>query len=369
MTIADCKAKLNAQKAKFVEIRDLFDLDQAKRRLGEIEIEMQKDGFWNNQERSAALIAEMKAFKTMLEPVSAVDRQLEDLAVMLELAEEEGEGGEAAAELEREVVKLETRLQELEFQVLLDGEYDQKNCFLSVQAGTGGTEACDWARMLARLYTRWGERHDYAVEVVERLDDDDSGGIKSVTLLISGPYAYGYLKAESGVHRLVRISPFDAQKRRHTSFCSVEAMPELDDQAEVEVNVNDLRIDTFRAGGAGGQHVNKTDSAIRITHLPTGIVVQCQNERSQHKNKSTAMKMLKAKLAALKAQEREAEIKQLQGVKSEIGFGHQIRSYVFQPYTLAKDHRTELGVGNVEAVMDGDIDQFLMAYLKSRKSK
>jgi peptide chain release factor 2 len=343
-------------------------LPKGKQRLGEIESEMQKDTFWSSQERSSALIAELKSLKTTLEPVMAVERQFDDTQVMLELAEEDGEDGEAARELGAEVAKLDTRLKDLEFQVLLDGEYDQRNCYLSVQAGAGGTEACDWARMLMRLYSRWGERRGYAVEVVDRLDDDDSGGIKSVTLLISGPYAYGYLKAESGVHRLVRISPFDAQKRRHTSFCSVEAMPELDEQAQVEIDPSDLRVDTYRAGGAGGQHVNKTDSAVRLTHIPTGVVVQCQNERSQHKNRSTAMKMLKAKLVALQAQQREAEIKTLQGEKSEIGFGHQIRSYVFQPYTLVKDHRTDLGVGNVEAVMDGDIDQFLIAYLKARKS-
>jgi peptide chain release factor 2 len=343
-------------------------LPKGKQRLAEIEGEMQKDTFWNSQERSSALIAELKGLKTTLEPVMAVERQFDDMQIMLELAEEEGDDGDAARELAAEVDKLDTRLKDLEFQVLLDGEYDQRNCYLSVQAGAGGTEACDWARMLMRLYSRWGERHGYAVEVVDRLDDDDSGGIKSVTLLISGPYAYGYLKAESGVHRLVRISPFDSQKRRHTSFCSVEAMPELDEQAQVEIDPADLRVDTYRAGGAGGQHVNKTDSAVRLTHLPTGLVVQCQNERSQHKNRSTAMKMLKAKLVALQSQQREAEIKQLQGEKSEIGFGHQIRSYTLQPYTLVKDHRTDLGVGNVEAVMDGDIDQFLMAYLKARKA-
>jgi len=249
---------------------------------------------------------------------------------------------------------------------MLAGEYDMRNAYLSVQAGAGGTESCDWAAMLLRMYARWCERQGYDVEVVDRMDDEEAG-IKSATMLVKGDWAYGYLRAEAGVHRLVRLSPFDAQHRRQTSFAAVEVSPELDDAEAMEIRPEDLKVDTFRAGGAGGQHVNKTDSAIRITHLPSGIVVACQSERSQHKNRGTAMKVLAAKLAVKAEEEREAELAGLVGEKGDIGWGHQIRSYVLHPYQMVKDHRTSVETGNTTAVLDGDIQEFIETYLRSRR--
>jgi peptide chain release factor 2 len=247
------------------------------------------------------------------------------------------------------------------------GRYDHDNAYLSVQAGTGGTESCDWARMLVRMYTRFGEQQGYKVEQVDYVPDDASGGLKSATLQFDGPYAYGWLKSEIGVHRLIRISPFDANKRRQTSFCSVDVTPVVEEEIDLEIDEKELNIEKMRAGGAGGQHVNKTESAVRITHIPTGFVVKCQNERSQHMNLAAAMKMLKAKLVALAEEKRGEEMRNLSGEKKDIGFGHQIRTYTFQPYQLVKDHRTGFEVGNVDAVMDGDIQGFLEAYLRGRK--
>ena len=249
---------------------------------------------------------------------------------------------------------------------MLDGEYDVRDAYLSVQAGAGGTESCDWAAMLLRMYVRWAEDQDYEVEVVDRLDGEEAG-IKSATVQIKGEWAYGYLRAEHGTHRLVRLSPFDSQNRRQTSFAQVDVMPVLDDAETMDIRAEDLRVDTYRASGAGGQHVNKTDSAIRLTHLPTGIVVACQSERSQHKNRNTAMKMLTAKLAAAAEAERAAELEGLQGEKSDIGWGHQIRSYVLHPYQMVKDHRTDHEVGNADRVLEGDIQQFIETYLRSRR--
>jgi peptide chain release factor 2 len=284
---------------------------------------------------------------------------------MLELAAEDG-GDDAAAEAEESLKDLKGRIARLEFYVMLDGEHDRRNCFVLIQAGAGGVESCDWAQMLLRLYMRWIERAGYEAKVVDILYEEEAG-IKSATLLVLGRWAYGYLKVEKGIHRLVRISPFDAQNRRHTSFAAVDVIPEFDEEIAIDIDPNDLRIDTYRAGGAGGQHVNKTDSAVRITHIPSGIVVQCQNERSQHKNKAVAMKMMQARLFQEKEKEREAELKDLQGGKSDIAWGHQIRSYILHPYSLVKDHRTGLEKGNVNAVLDGEIDEFMEAYLRSKE--
>ena len=281
---------------------------------------------------------------------------------MLELLEEE-EDEEAARELKEEVEAISQDLDKLELKLMLGGKRDRNNAILSIHPGAGGTESQDWASMLLRMYQRWAERKGYKVEVLDLLPGDEAG-IKSATLLVSGDYAYGYLKAESGVHRLVRISPFDANKRRHTSFASVSVIPEIEDEVDVEIKDEDLRIDTFRAGGPGGQHVNRTDSAVRIVHLPTGITVQCQSERSQHRNRELAMKVLKARLYEYYRQKQEEELAKLRGERKDIAFGNQIRSYVFHPYKLVKDLRTGVETGNVDAVMDGEIDIFIEAYLK-----
>mgnify|MGYP004665647677 CR=1 FL=1 len=287
----------------------------------------------------------------------------QDLTVLVEMADEE-EDLSVLSEVKEGVASLTKRLEQMKLETLLSGPYDKNNAILTLHAGAGGTEAQDWAEMLFRMYVRWAERRGFQTETLDYLAGEEAG-IKSVTFLISGLNAYGYAKAEKGVHRLVRISPFDASGRRHTSFASLEVMPELDDDVKIDINPEDLKVDTYRASGAGGQHINKTDSAIRITHLPTGIVVSCQNERSQHKNRDIAMKMLMAKLMELKEQENKEKIEDLKGDLKEIAWGSQIRSYVFHPYNLVKDHRTGFEMGNIGAVMDGDLDGFINAYLKA----
>ncbi len=318
--------------------------------------------FWSRPEQASAVVAELKRIRALVEPQEALEKTLEDAGVMVELAEEDGSAG-AIAEAEQALALADAGCGRGEFAVMLSGPHDYRNAFLSVQAGAGGTESCDWAEMLLRMYLRWCERQGFDAELVDRQEHEEAG-IKSATVLIKGQFAYGYLRAEAGVHRLVRISPFDSNARRQTSFASVECVPEFDEEIEVEINPEDLRVDTYRAGGAGGQHVNKTDSAVRLTHLKTGIVVQCQNERSQHKNRAQAMKMLKAKLFALEEKKREAEIRGLTGEKGEIAWGRQIRSYVLQPYTMVKDNRTGVETGNAAAVLDGDLDEFIHAFLK-----
>ena len=309
----------------------------------------------------------MKLLKSEVEPFVVLEKMHEDAALLRELAEEEGDEG-SMAEVRGDVAALETGLEKLRFRLMFSGPHDKKNVFLSIHAGAGGTESCDWAFMLLRMYLRWAERHGYEARILDELAGE-SAGIKRATLNIRGTNAYGRLKSEIGVHRLVRISPFDAGARRHTSFASADVVPEFEDDAQIDIKEDDLRIDTFRSSGAGGQHVNVTDSAVRITHLPTGVVVSCQNERSQHKNRSTAMKILKARLFRLEEQKREAELQKLYGEKGEIAWGNQIRSYVLQPYQMVKDHRTGHETGNTTAVLDGDIDAFIEAYLKERMKK
>jgi peptide chain release factor 2 len=326
---------------------------------------MAGDGFWNNQEAAQATVAELKRAKAAIGPVLDLESTLDDLDVMLELAAEAGDA-ESLAEVKSLDESVRESMEKLEFRVMLGGEYDVCDAYFTVQAGAGGTESCDWAEMLLRMYVRWAERSGFDVSQVARLDGEETG-VKWATMLVRGDFAYGYLRAEAGVHRLVRLSPFDSQNRRQTSFAALEVMPDLDDAKATEIRNEDLRVDTYRAGGAGGQHVNKTDSAVRLTHLPTGIVVACQSERSQHKNRSTAMKMLAAKLIAKAEAEREAEIADLQGEKGDIGWGHQIRSYVLHPYQMVKDHRTNLEVGNTTAVLDGDVQPFIETYLRSRR--
>jgi peptide chain release factor 2 len=308
---------------------------------------------------------EISELKRIIKRWQGVHALYEDVVVLVELVDE-GEDEDLAGELEAGLSRLQREVDQLELESLLSGEYDASNAILTIHPGAGGTESQDWAAMLWRMYTRWAEDRGYSVEILDYQAGDEAG-IKDVTLLIRGLYAYGYLKSEKGVHRLVRISPFDSSGRRHTSFSSVEVLPEIEDDLTVEINPDDLRIDTYRSSGAGGQHVNKTDSAVRITHLPTGIVVQCQSERSQHANRESAMKILRARLMERQLAEQRAKLESIKGEQQEIAWGSQIRSYVFCPYTMVKDHRTNVEVGNVEAVMDGHLDPFIEAYLKMKR--
>jgi len=323
---------------------------------------MAGSGFWDDPEEARTVIEEANRLKGWVEPWTDLSKQVSDMQALVELLEAEDDA-DLETELERGVAALEQGVEALELRTMLQGEDDHREAIVTIHPGAGGTESQDWAEMLMRMYTRWAERHGYDVNVLD-LQPGQEAGIKGATLEIKGESAYGYLKAERGVHRLVRISPFDAQKRRHTSFASVFVYPLVEDDIDIEINEADLRVDTFRASGAGGQHVNKTDSAVRITHEPTGIVVSCQQERSQHKNRSTAMKMLRAALYQRALEEKEAERAAIEESKADIGFGSQIRSYVFQPYTMVNDHRTETKIGDVYGVMDGDIDPLIEAYLK-----
>ncbi len=322
--------------------------------------------FWNDQQAAQTVISEANGLKDQVNEFYDLNSSFENLELTYELVKEENDE-ELRAELEEELQQLIARLSQFELQLLLSEEYDKNNAILELHPGAGGTESQDWGSMLLRMYTRWAEKKGFKVETLDYLPGDEAG-IKSVTLAIKGHNAYGYLKAEKGVHRLVRISPFDSSGRRHTSFVSCEVMPELNDDIQIEVRTEDLKIDTYRATGAGGQHINTTDSAIRITHLPTGVVVTCQAERSQIKNREAALKMLKAKLYQLEIERQEQELLEIRGEQKEIGWGSQIRSYVFHPYSMVKDHRTSTESGNVQAVMDGDLDQFINAYLRSRIS-
>jgi peptide chain release factor 2 len=320
-----------------------------------------QEGFWEDVSKAEQTQKKLKTLRTRLEPWQELFNRIEDLATLIELALEEKDEGQAE-EIEEELIKLESVYDKLTITEMMGGEVDSHSAFLTVHAGAGGTEACDWASMLYRMYTRWAEKQGFSVSLVDILEAE--GGIKSVTIEIDGPYAFGYLKGESGIHRLVRISPFDSNARRHTSFSSIYVFPVLDDSIEVDIRPEDLRVDTYRAGGAGGQHVNKTDSAIRFTHLPTGIVVACQSERSQIKNRATAMSMLKARLYEYYREEKEKDNEKFASEKKDISWGHQIRNYVFQPYTMVKDARTKLEVGNIQAVMDGEINVFIEEYLR-----
>ena len=325
---------------------------------------MASPGFWNDPETAQKVVQTLKNLKATVEPIDQLARMLEDARVLVDLATAENDAA-TLAQLTADLAEAEKRLERLQFLALLSRPDDPKNCYLAIHAGAGGTESCDWATMLLRMYSRYIERRGWKETIVDSVEGEEAG-IRSATLRVVGPYAYGYLSAEVGVHRLVRISPFDSQARRHTSFASVDCLPEIEDAGEVEIREEDLRIDFFRAGGAGGQHVNKTSSAVRLTHLPTGIVVQCQNERSQHQNRATAMEMLRARLKRLQEQERDKEIAKLYGQKGEIAWGNQIRSYVLQPYTMVKDHRTDVETSRVQDVLDGDLDAFIEVELHRR---
>ncbi len=325
-------------------------------------MEMEAPDFWDNPEYSQQLMKELKGLKNDMETYQGLISRKEDMETLIEMGYEENDP-EVIPEIQELLEEFTREFDDIRVKTLLSGEYDRDNAIVTLHAGAGGTESCDWAGMLYRMYNRWAERKGYTVEVLDYLDGDEAG-IKSVTFEVQGENAYGYLKSEKGVHRLVRISPFNAAGKRQTSFVSCDVMPDIEEDVDIEIKDEDIRIDTFRSSGAGGQHINKTSSAIRITHFPSGIVVQCQNERSQHMNKDKAMQMLKAKLYLLRQQENEAKLSGIRGEVSDIGWGNQIRSYVMQPYTMVKDHRTNEERGNVDAVMDGDIDSFINAYLK-----
>ncbi len=341
---------------------NLFDIANEKSRLKELEEQTKENDFWNDQEKSAVVLQKIKILKDKVSNYDVLNGNLEDIHAMIELIEEANDES-LIDELKQDVKKFEKGLDRLEIEALLSGPHDANNAIVTIHPGAGGTESQDWAEMLYRMYSMWCDKNGYKLEELDYLDGDVAG-LKSVTFTVTGPYAYGYLKSESGVHRLVRISPFDAGGRRHTSFASVEVIPEITENLEVEIDPKDLRIDTYRSSGAGGQHINKTESAIRITHIPTNIVVSCQTQRSQIQNRETAMKMLISKLVELKERENKATISELKGVQREIAWGSQIRSYVFCPYTLVKDHRTNYETGNVEAVMNGELNEFMDAYLK-----
>lgn len=344
----------------------IFDVAKREKRIAEIEEMMGAEGFWDRQEQANRMVTESSHLKQSINPLRNFKRKIEDIEAMVELCDEAD--AEDAAMMEGEVKdaipKLRKELDELEIQSFLSGKMDRNNAILSINAGAGGTESCDWADMLLRMYTRWAEHSGYEVEVLD-IAPADEAGISGASLRIIGPNAYGYAKAERGVHRLVRISPFDSNARRHTSFCAVDVIAEVDDDIDIEIKDEDLRIDTYRASGKGGQHVNKTDSAVRMTHLPTNIVVQCQNERSQIKNRASALKMLKSKLYEKREDEKRAAMEQFYGEKGEIGWGNQIRSYVFQPYQMIKDLRTGTETSNVQQVMDGDLNRFIHAWLRA----
>jgi len=348
----------------------IFDIDRRRDRLAELEKRATAQDFWDDQEKARACIDESNTVRAVLNPFDAVHGTLEETDVLIELAEEESDSSdhdEFLAEAGVNLDQVEQRTDSLEMQALLNGPLDTSNAYLTLNAGAGGTESCDWADMLFRMYSRYAESHGYEFSVLDTQPGDEAG-LKSAQFHIVGPFAYGHMKAERGVHRLVRISPFDSASRRHTSFVALDVVAEVDETVELEIRDEDLRVDTYRASGAGGQHVNTTDSAVRITHTPTGIVVQCQAERSQHKNRSKAMKMLKAKVYEWEQDQKRQEMEKFYGKKGEIAWGSQIRSYVMQPYTMVKDHRTDEETGNIQAVMDGQLDRFINAYLKKTKA-
>ena len=355
------KVKIGNYEEPLSELKESLGLDMKQERIDQLEAQMEEPNFWDDVTSSQFVMKELKQLKSVVESYETLEAERDDILTMIEMGYEEDDD-ELIPEIEDMIDQFVKNFEELRIRTLLSGEYDKNNAIVTLHAGEGGTEACDWVSMLYRMYTRWASKKGFAVETLDYLDGEEAG-IKSVTFQVNGENAYGYLKSEKGVHRLVRISPFDSSGRRHTSFASCDVMPEIDDDVEIEIRPEDIRVDTYRASGAGGQHVNKTSSAIRITHYPTGIVVQCQNERSQFSNKDMAMKMLRSKLLELKIEENMKKLAEIRGDIKENAWGSQIRSYVFMPYNLVKDLRTGEETANVSAVMDGDIDRFINAYL------
>ncbi|ELC8451838.1 peptide chain release factor 2 [Clostridium perfringens] len=362
MELENQLSKLHELKNNLKEMGSSLDLASLEKKSAELELKMQEAGFWDDVQKAQEVTQEAKRVKDKIDKFKNLNERIDDVEVLKELMEENDE--ETAKEIISEVKALSKEIDTLKIETILSGEYDRNDAILTLHTGVGGSDANDWTEMLLRMYTRWCEKKGYSLETIDYLPGDEAG-VKSVTLKVKGEFAYGYLKAEKGIHRLVRISPFNANGKRQTSFASVEVLPELTSDQDIEINPVDLRIDTYRAGGAGGQHVNKTESAVRITHIPTGIVVQCQNERSQFSNRDTAMGMLKSKLIELKERAHKEKIEDLTGELKDMGWGSQIRSYVFHPYSMVKDHRTNVETSNVNGVMDGDIDNFIIAYLNS----
>ncbi len=360
----ELKQRLTASEKPIVNLKEALNIDRLKEEIAALEADSARPDFWDDMESSQKTMQKIGSLKAKVASWESLKNDYEDALVMIELADEEGDEA-LAPDCTASVEDVEKRVESLTLSTLLSGEFDDNNAILTFHAGAGGTEAQDWAEMLFRMYNRWGERHGYKVSTLDYLDGDVAG-IKSATILIEGENAYGYLKGEMGIHRLVRVSPFDSSGRRHTSFASLEVMPEIDDDVEVEIREEDIKMDVYRASGAGGQKVNKTSSAVRLTHIPTGIVVSCQIERSQHQNREVAMRMLKSKLVEIKERENLERIEDIKGDQKEIAWGSQIRSYVFMPYTMVKDHRTNFEMGNIAAVMDGDLDGFINAYLKMK---
>ncbi len=358
----ELRLSLQNRKPELDDLADALGMESMRKEIAELDQKATAPDFWNDMEKSQKILQRSSTLKNKIAQYEKLKSSYEDLLALIELADEEGDLS-LLPQAQQELDGFSALLDSQRLTTLLTGEYDQKNAILTFHAGAGGTEAQDWAEMLYRMYCRWGERHGFTVKTLDFLDGEEAG-LKSASILIEGENAYGFLKSEAGVHRLVRISPFDASGRRHTSFASLEVMPEIDDTIEVDISPDDIKIDYFRASGAGGQKVNKTSSAVRLTHIPTGIVVSCQVERSQYQNRDVAMRMLKSKLMEIKEREHLERIEDIKGVQKEIAWGSQIRSYVFMPYTLVKDHRTGFESGNIDAVMDGDLDGFINAYLK-----
>ncbi len=367
LAIEEILQKLSSMKESILDLADAIGIGKLNNEIKMLEEKTSSEVFWSNLENSQKVLQKIKQLKDKTENYQKLKALWEDTITLGEMALEEKDES-ILSDLEKGTAEIEKELEKQRLETLLSGEFDKNNAILAFHSGAGGTEAQDWVEMLYRMYTRWSERHNFKYKILDYLDGDEAG-IKSATILIEGLNSYGYLKSEMGVHRLVRISPFDSSGRRHTSFASIEVMPEIDDSVDIDIKDEDLRVDTFRASGAGGQHVNKTESAIRITHLPTGVVVTCQNQRSQHQNREFAMKMLKSKLIEIKEREHLDKIEDIKGEQKDIAWGSQIRSYVFMPYTLAKDHRTNFEIGNINAVMDGEIDGFINAYLKQLSNK
>lgn len=362
--LENLKSQLESFRPKIKELHDVFDIENSKERILELQEKAAEPGFWDDPEKSQPVLKETRTLEGHIEKYEKITSAFDDIEVMIEMAAEEEDSEEIVAEIEQEIEALGKNIEDLTLASLLTGEYDKSNAILNFHAGAGGTEAQDWTEMLFRMYTRWGELHGFNVKTLDYLEGGDAG-LKSASIIVEGENAYGYLKSESGVHRLVRVSPFDASGSRHTSFSAIDVMPEMDDSINVEINPADIEMQVYRSSGAGGQHINKTSSAVRLIHKPTGIVTSCQTQRSQFQNRDYAMKMLVAKLVEIKEREHLDKIDDIKGVQKEIAWGAQIRSYVFMPYTLVKDHRTGYETANVNAVMDGNIDGFINAYLKS----